>query len=197
LHFSVATLSHVDVQSVEQHWVWSHCPASVPHTQSRTVGWQYFCWTISAHCTPHAVAQQLGSFPQTQISRSGLLHPGVLCDEQQLPMSRGPELPSPPPPSVGVPAASAGTPPSPFVIAFAGEPSIGPCASATALAAPESPAPFTDPILPPCDPLSKSFEAPPVGALPLLPFPQAASIHANGKANAYARGTGAARLNGS
>ena len=152
---------------------------------------------MSAHCTPHAVAQQLGSFPQTQTSRSGLPQPGVLCEEQQLPTSRGPELPSPPPPSVGVPAASAGTPPSPFVIAFAREPSIGPCASGAALPAPESSAPFTDTALPSCDPLSTPFEAPPVVALPLLLFPQAASIHANGKANAYARDTGATRFNGS
>jgi hypothetical protein len=37
-HFSVATLSQVEFQSEAQHEVWSHCPASLPQTQSRTPG---------------------------------------------------------------------------------------------------------------------------------------------------------------
>ena len=59
LHFNVATLSQVDVQSVLQQSVWPHWPASVPHTQSRTLGWQYFCWTMRTQSRFHAVVQQL------------------------------------------------------------------------------------------------------------------------------------------
>jgi hypothetical protein len=83
---SSATLSQLELQSRSQHCVWPHCIAPLPHTQSRTPSWQYFCCTIKVQAVLQLCVQHAGSFSHTHTCRSALPQPGVSWAVQQLPM---------------------------------------------------------------------------------------------------------------
>jgi hypothetical protein len=85
-HLLTATLSHVSVQPCAQHSACCHCPGPLPHTHSRTPGWQYFCSTRRVQASLQAVVQHTGNSAHTQSIKACVAQPGSGLTAQQLPV---------------------------------------------------------------------------------------------------------------